>query len=131
MASAQPTTLPKPASTSDAAISNFRLGENDLSDASDSDQSAHSDRSLSPSGAKKSKAKKKKERKQVGALTDELGTLLGAAFQTPNADPEQPNTSTGMLAICNAPRRRVHLLTYGLHGFFEKMIRLTVSCRNY
>jgi hypothetical protein len=131
MASAQPTTLPKPASTSDAAISDFRLGENDLSDASDSDQSAHSERSLSPSGAKKSKAKKKKERKQVGALTDELGTLLGAAFQTPNADSEQPDASTGMLAICNAPRRRTHLLIFGLHGFFEKTVRLTMSCRNY
>jgi hypothetical protein len=102
MAPVQPTTLPKPASTSGAAISNFRLGENDLSDASDSDQSGHSERSLSPSGAKKSKAKKRKERKQVGALTDELGTLLGAAFQTPNADTVQPNASSGMSAICNA-----------------------------
>jgi hypothetical protein len=98
MAPAQPATLSKATGTSSAAISNFRLGENNASDASDSDQSAHSERSLSPSrsGAKKGIAKKRKERKQVGALTDELGTLLGAAFQTPNADSVQLDASSGM-----------------------------------
>ena len=82
----------EPTATSDAAVSGFRLGEGHLSDPSDSDQSAHSEGSLSPSrsDAKKSKSKKRRElrqeRRQVGALTDELGTLLGAAFQTLNND---------------------------------------------
>lgn len=56
-----------------------------MSDASDSDQSADNERSLAPlEGATKvSKTQKKKDRKQVGALTEELDDLLGAAFQTP------------------------------------------------
>jgi hypothetical protein len=79
-----------------AATSDFRLGEDQNSDASDSDQSAHSERSLSPqSGAKRSKAKKRKDRKQVGALTDELDTLLGAAFQAPNGDSVKPEATAG------------------------------------
>jgi hypothetical protein len=85
-------------SASGAALSSFRLGENAASDASDSDQSAHSERSLSPSGGvtKKSKAKKRKDRRQVGALTDELGTLLGAAFQTPSGDSVKLTATAGM-----------------------------------
>jgi hypothetical protein len=98
MESAQQATLSKATGTPSAAISNFRVGENNSFDESDSDQSAHSERSLSPSrsGAKKSIAKKRKERKQVGALTDELGTLLGAAFQTPTADSVQHDAPSGM-----------------------------------
>lgn len=71
-----------------------------MSDASDSDQSAQSERSLLPTPPdagdsttivfKKTKSKKrrqlKEERKQVNALTDDLGTLLGEAFQKPGAD---------------------------------------------
>ncbi|KAH7402120.1 hypothetical protein DE146DRAFT_455892 [Phaeosphaeria sp. MPI-PUGE-AT-0046c] len=69
-------------------MSTFRLDDVSKSDASDSDQSAHSERSLSPSreGAKKSKQKKKKERRQVAALTDDLGILLGDAFKTDPSD---------------------------------------------
>ncbi|KAF2832323.1 hypothetical protein CC86DRAFT_366152 [Ophiobolus disseminans] len=71
-----------------AAIAGFRMGEDHLSGSSDSDsdQSAHSERSLSPSRIKKSKTKKRKERKQVGELSEELETLLGGAFQTSNGD---------------------------------------------
>lgn len=85
------TVTPKPTDTTETACSGFRLGEDQPSDAtgSDSDQSAHRERDLSPTrDAKVSKSKKrralKQERRQVGALTDELGTLLGAAFQEPN-----------------------------------------------
>lgn len=82
--SPNPESHPKDAPTSTAA--GFRLGEDRLSDASesDSDQSAHSERSLSPSRSRISKSKKRRDRKEVGALTDELETLLGGAFQTPN-----------------------------------------------
>ncbi|KAL5117178.1 hypothetical protein ACEQ8H_004866 [Pleosporales sp. CAS-2024a] len=70
----------------------FRLGEDHISHFSDSDQSAPSERSLSPqTGAKPSKAKKRKARKQVGALTEELHTLLGAAFQAPDQEAAKPN----------------------------------------
>ncbi|KAF1920189.1 hypothetical protein BDU57DRAFT_525327 [Ampelomyces quisqualis] len=71
--------------TSTWPVGNFRLGEHVASESSDSDQSAHSACSpQSPGAAKKSKAQKKKDRKQVGALTDDLDILLGAAFQKPN-----------------------------------------------
>ncbi|OAL06898.1 hypothetical protein IQ06DRAFT_331099 [Phaeosphaeriaceae sp. SRC1lsM3a] len=65
-------------------MSTFRLEDVTKSDASDSDQSTQSERSLSPStaGTRKSRQKKKKERRQVAALTDDLGILLGAAFKT-------------------------------------------------
>jgi hypothetical protein len=80
-------------SASPAALSNFRLGDDyTASDASDSDQSARSEGNLSPSAEKKSKAKKRKDRREVGALTDELDTLLGAAFQTPSGDPVTSST---------------------------------------
>jgi hypothetical protein len=73
--------------TSQTPASKFRLGEDMLSDSSDNDQSAHSAASpTSPSAAKKSKTKKKKQRREVGALTDELDALLGAAFQNSNGD---------------------------------------------
>jgi hypothetical protein len=113
MEPAQSTTLPKATSTSSAAVSNFRLGEDDPSDVSDSDQSAHSERSLSPSGVKKSKAKKKKERKQVGALTDELGILLGAAFQTSNADSDVP---AGKRSARRQEDGRMQASIYSSHG---------------
>lgn len=71
----------------------FRLGEDHMSDASDSDQSDGSTRrtiSLSAgnnaaAGQQMSKNKKRKARKEVGALTEELNDLLGAAFQAPTA----------------------------------------------
>jgi hypothetical protein len=101
MASARPTSTSKAAVTSDASNSGFRLGGDHLSDQSDSDQSAHSERSLSPSktSAKVSRSKKRRElrqgRRQVGALTDELGTLLGAAFQAPDGDHEKTDVASG------------------------------------
>ncbi|KAF2031728.1 hypothetical protein EK21DRAFT_87764 [Setomelanomma holmii] len=77
--------------TAENAVAGFRLVEDQLSDASgndsDRDQSAHSERDLSPTrpGAAVSKSKKrrllKQERRQVGAITDELDSLLGVAFQ--------------------------------------------------
>jgi hypothetical protein len=72
------------------ANAGFRLGEDHISDASDSDQSAHTDRNLPllEGAMKVSKTKKKKDRKQVGALTEELDDLLSAAFQTPNGEIE-------------------------------------------
>ena len=83
----QKTDLPNTMATSQTPASKFRLGEDMLSDSSDNDQSAHSAASpTSPSAAKKSKTKKKKQRREVGALTDELDVLLGAAFQKPNGD---------------------------------------------
>ncbi|KAJ4370369.1 hypothetical protein N0V83_004887 [Neocucurbitaria cava] len=79
-------TAPASPITSNAANTGFRLGEDrQVSDASDSDQSATSERSLSPS-RKRTKSQKRRERKKVGALTDELGELLGAAFSSSNAD---------------------------------------------
>ncbi|KAH8726193.1 hypothetical protein GQ44DRAFT_726185 [Phaeosphaeriaceae sp. PMI808] len=78
------------AEPSGGAFSGFRLTKDHLSDGSDDDQSAHSERSLSPSRnsnlGTRSKIRRthKQERRQVGALTDDLGTLLGAAFQAPN-----------------------------------------------
>jgi hypothetical protein len=100
MTSALASTSPQPENMQNTIITGFRLGEDDLSDASDSDQSAQSERSLSPTLPdagdstatvfKKTKSKKrrqlKEERKQVNALTDDLGTLLGEAFQKPSAD---------------------------------------------
>jgi hypothetical protein len=96
MAAASSNPASKPMNPPGAANSEFRLGEDQNSGDSDSDQSAHSERSLSPqSGAKPSKAKKRKARKQVGALTDELDTLLGAAFQAPNGDAVDPDVPGG------------------------------------
>ncbi len=63
-------------------LGSFRDGDNQLSDASDSDQSDAGERSLSPTRQGLSKTKKKKERRQFGAFADELGDLLGAAFQS-------------------------------------------------
>ena len=70
-------------------MAGFRLGEEPVSDPDESDdsQSATSERSLSspkPDG-KRTKSKKKRERKQMGALTDEIDTLLGAAFSATKA----------------------------------------------
>jgi hypothetical protein len=83
--------------TSSTPVANFRLGKDILSDSSDSDQSAHSARnpSLPTGAAKKSKTQKKKDRRQVGALTDDLDILLGAAFQKPNGDFVDTNTAAG------------------------------------
>ncbi len=60
----------------------FRDLDNQDSDASESDQSDAGGRSLSPTRKALTKSGKRKERKQFGALTDELGDLLGAAFQS-------------------------------------------------
>lgn len=64
-----------------AHLRKFRDGEDQASDASDSDQSDASARSLSPTRQGLSKTKKRKERRKFGAFADELGDLLGAAFQ--------------------------------------------------
>ncbi|XP_014555716.1 hypothetical protein COCVIDRAFT_27453 [Bipolaris victoriae FI3] len=74
-----------------AANTGFRLGEDQFSEASDSDQSQHSKRSPSPSQAngqvpaQKSKKKKQKDRRKMGALADELVDVLGDAFSAPTA----------------------------------------------
>ncbi|KAH7069484.1 hypothetical protein FB567DRAFT_598793 [Paraphoma chrysanthemicola] len=96
------TAMQKPTETS-LAVAAFRIAD-EPSDASgsDSDQSAQSERDLSPSKKeqKVSKSKKrrtlKQERRQVGALTDELGTLLGAAFQEPVETPVNVTTPFGV-----------------------------------
>jgi hypothetical protein len=95
MAPALMSTIPKDMGTSNEAGSGFRLGDSHLSDASDGDQSAHSERSLSPSKATTQATKSKKrrhlkeERRKVGALTDDLDLLLGAAFQAPDSNAEK------------------------------------------
>ncbi|KAF1846037.1 uncharacterized protein K460DRAFT_119262 [Cucurbitaria berberidis CBS 394.84] len=86
MNSALTTAVPASAETAKIANTGFRLGEDQhASDASDSDQSATSERSISPS-KKRTKSKKKRERKRIGALTHELDSLLGSAFSAPNGD---------------------------------------------
>ncbi|KAF2134008.1 hypothetical protein P153DRAFT_392630 [Dothidotthia symphoricarpi CBS 119687] len=80
MAPTLPTQAPASAATSKIASTEFRLGDNDMSDASDSDQSQSNERSLSPSRQGMGKIRKKKERRQFGALAEELGDLLGSAF---------------------------------------------------
>ena len=86
-------TTTKAADMASVVNAGFRLGEDQISDASDSDQSAASERSLSP--GKMSKAKKRKVRKQVGALTEELNDMLGAAFQAPTTDGTTPISAGG------------------------------------
>jgi hypothetical protein len=100
-----------PAEITTTSIAGFRLGEDQFSDVSDSDQSADSERSLSPplaegenptqstqlvSKATKSmnRRARRAERKQVRTLTDELGGLLGEAFQTPNGGAVDASTFT-------------------------------------
>ncbi|KAH7559962.1 hypothetical protein BM1_03596 [Bipolaris maydis] len=74
-----------------AANTGFRMGEDQFSEASDSDQSQHSQRSPSPRQAngqvpaQKSKKKKQKDRRKMGALADELVEVLGDAFSAPTA----------------------------------------------
>ena len=100
MASALPTTSPvstTPTALAPAKLGNLRDGENQDSDASDSDQSDASERSLSPTRQGLSKTKKRKERRQFGAFADELGDLLGAAFQS--KDGPKP---TGLAASTHA-----------------------------
>lgn len=100
MASALPTDNPvsaAPAALAPAQLGNFRDGEDRDSDASDADQSDASGRSLSPTRQGLSKTKKRKERRQFGAFADELGDLLGAAFQSKD---EQPRT--GLAASAHA-----------------------------
>jgi hypothetical protein len=75
----------------------FRDHNNQDVDASDSDQSDASGRSLSPTRQGLSKTKKRKERRQFGAFADELGDLLGAAFQSKDEpNPVGAITNTGM-----------------------------------
>lgn len=100
MASALPATeTASSASTAPApaVLGNFRDSHNRDSDASDSDQSDASRRSLSPTRQGLSKTKKRKERRQFGAFADELGDLLGAAFQSK----EEPKP-TGLAASTHA-----------------------------
>ncbi|EOA80727.1 uncharacterized protein SETTUDRAFT_166184 [Exserohilum turcica Et28A] len=77
-----------------AANTGFRLGEEHFSDASDSDQSQTSRPSSSPKQAngqvhhppaRKSKNKKQKDRRQMGALAEELVDVLGGAFSASDA----------------------------------------------
>ncbi|KAH6612719.1 hypothetical protein C7974DRAFT_406219 [Boeremia exigua] len=92
MAPALPTADPAataPITLVPAKLGNFRDADNQHVDASDSDQSDASGRSLSPTRQGLSKAKKKRERRQFGAFADELGDLLGAAFQSN----DQPKSS--------------------------------------
>lgn len=84
MASALPTTSSTPNAPNapgPTKLGNFRDRNGQDSEASDSDQSNASGRSLSPTRKGLSKSGKRKERKQFGAFADELGDLLGAAFQ--------------------------------------------------
>jgi hypothetical protein len=100
MTSALPTTdsaSTAPAALASAKLGNFRDTESRDADASDSDQSDASGRSLSPTRQGLSKTKKRKERRQFGAFADELGDLLGAAFQS--RDEPKP---TGLAASTHA-----------------------------
>ena len=81
------------------ALGNFRDNHNQDSDASDGDQSDTSRRSLSPTRQGLSKAKKRKERRTFGAFADELGDLLGSAFQSK----DEPNHE-GLAASTHAGR---------------------------
>ncbi|KAF9692526.1 hypothetical protein EKO04_009662 [Ascochyta lentis] len=81
MAAALPADTAASTAPAEAKLSHFRDAANRDSDASDSDQSDASGRSLSPTRQGLSKTKKRKERRQFGAFADELGDLLGAAFQ--------------------------------------------------
>lgn len=105
MPSALPTTSPAsnaPAALVPAELGNFRDSGRRDSDASDTDQSDASGRSLSPTRQGLSKTKKRKERRQFGAFADELGDLLGAAFQ---GKTEQP---AGLVASAHAGTRFNH-----------------------
>jgi hypothetical protein len=89
-----------PAALAPAQLGKFRDENTRDSDASDTDQSDASGRSLSPTRQGLSKTKKRKERRQFGAFADELGDLLGAAFQS--KDEQRPtelaaNTHAGTL----------------------------------
>jgi hypothetical protein len=78
----------------------FRLGDEEhFSDASDSDQSHASQRSVSPTQTKAQvpKSRRQKNRRKMGALADELVDVLGDAFSTPTTDPE--NGVTGIEAF--------------------------------
>lgn len=98
MAPTLTTQAPASAATSKIALSEFRLGDNhtsDASDASDSDQSEANERSLSPSRQGKGKTRKKKDRRQFGALAEELGDLLGSAFNPENGNSAHDDVGAG------------------------------------
>ena len=102
MPSALPTTeatSSAPTALAPAALGNFRDNNSQDSDASDGDQSDASRRSLSPTRQGLSKAKKRKERRTFGAFADELGDLLGSAFQSK----DEPK-SEGLAASTHASR---------------------------
>lgn len=104
MPSALPTTEATslaPTALAPAALGNFRDNNSQDSDASDGDQSDASRRSLSPTRQGLSKSKKRKERRTFGAFADELGDLLGSAFQSKN----KPK-SEGLAASTHAGRSR-------------------------
>jgi hypothetical protein len=84
----------QPYAPEESAMTQFRLGDEHNSDASDSDQSDASGRALSPSRKGLTKSGKRKERKQFGAFADELGDLLGAAFQQPANDSAAASSGT-------------------------------------
>jgi len=108
MASARPTTSPSsnaPVTPASAELGNFRDVDDRHSEVSDNDQSDTSGRSLSPTRQGLSKTKKRKERRQFGAFADELGDLLGAAFQS-----KDESTPTGLDASTHAGTR---IIQYG------------------
>lgn len=102
-----------PAALAPAKLGDFRDGGNQNSDASDSDQSNASGRSLSPTRQGLSKTKKKKERRQFGAFADELGNLLGAAFQ--NKDEQQ---RAGLAAGPHAGTQMMHIVVQRMEPTF-------------
>lgn len=106
-----------------AANTGFRLGEEHFSDASDSDQSQTSRPSSSPKQAngqvhhppaRKSKNKKQKDRRQMGALAEELVDVLGGAFSASDAGAQagksRAHEGEGTLGSCS---RLAHLRAFG------------------
>lgn len=84
MAPALTTSAPDPAAPLSAINTGFRLGDGHASD-TDSDQSAASERSISPQRKGLPKSRKRKERKEFGALAHDLSDIMGAAFTGPAA----------------------------------------------
>jgi hypothetical protein len=99
MASPLAPAAPQPEAPEKPAMNKFRLGEEHNSDASDSDQSDASGRALSPSRKGLTKSGKRKERKQFGAFADELGDLLGSAFQQPAKDSAASSGNTHAVTL--------------------------------
>ncbi|RMZ74057.1 lactose permease [Pyrenophora seminiperda CCB06] len=120
MVSAFPVAEIQSALSTTVANTGFRLGdEHHFSDASDSDQSQASQRSLpsqanaqGPIPVPKSKKKKQKERRKMGALADELVDVLGSAFSAnsahlkPQTDSAQPPCADQSMTLDPEPAGR-------------------------